>query len=330
MTNYAADLGIKNKWAPILFAVLYFCLMVWYIAQTIRRRQWVFAGLAIFSTFRVVSFSIRAAIAHNHHNAAFNRHMAIAYVILYNIGFFSVLLSAYRLLHDRRRLAKIDSARNKGHHALHRVLGHVHKGRFMELLLLLAILVGAVGIGYVYGTDSSRTELGDRLSDAGTYLFLAVAILIVLLTFVLIHIERALRGQSGRPASSWNQHIILLGVAAMLLMRMVFYAATVHQRASGEQTPTAGVGNKAQNNEHFWYPLAALAELLVALLILVPGLSPLRQALANRRDSTSGMSEKLNGGGGLNGGMHAGGPGGINGGGPGAMHGGGPGGGQIV
>lgn len=48
-TNYGAILGIKNKWAPILFAVLYFFLMLWYLVQAARRRQLVYAALAFFS-----------------------------------------------------------------------------------------------------------------------------------------------------------------------------------------------------------------------------------------------------------------------------------------
>ncbi|KAJ7634483.1 hypothetical protein FB45DRAFT_1056513 [Roridomyces roridus] len=290
-TNYNDVLGIKNKWAPILFAVLYSGLMLWYLVQTFRRRQWVFIGLAFFSTLRVISFSLRSAMANNHHNSAFNRRMAVAYVILYNVGFFSVLLSAYRLLHDRRRLAKIDSARGKSSHAIHRVVGHLHKGRFMEVLLLVAIIVTGVGAGYVFGTDTGRTRLGNRLTEAGVYLFLVVTIVIVILTFLLIHIERSLEGKSGAPARSWNHHLILLVVAAMLFMRVVFFAATVRQRASGKQTPTAMVGNAVQNNEHFWYPLAALTELLVVLLLLIPGLSPVREAL-KRHVPGVGDSEK--------------------------------------
>lgn len=48
-TNYRDVLGIHNKWAPILFAVLYFFLFIYYVAQAIRRHAAIYGGLAFFS-----------------------------------------------------------------------------------------------------------------------------------------------------------------------------------------------------------------------------------------------------------------------------------------
>ncbi|KAJ7139132.1 hypothetical protein C8R44DRAFT_301478 [Mycena epipterygia] len=285
-TNYGAILGIKNKWAPIVFAVLYFLLLLWYLAQTVRRHAWVYGGLAFFSALRVVSFSLRAAIANNHHNSAFNRQMATAYEVIYNVGFFSILLSAYRLLNDRRRLAKID----KGRSFLHRSLGGFHRGRFVELLLLLSIILGAVGVSYTLGTNTGRTALGNKLNDAATYIFLAVTFIVAIVTLLTIHIERSFRGTGTTPPApiGTGHHLLILAVVTiLLLLRMLFIATTIHQRATGQSTPTSQASSTikktAQGNEHLWYPLAALAELLVVLLFLAPGLVPLRSMLTRHR-----------------------------------------------
>lgn len=126
-------------------------------------------------------------MAYNHQNAAFNGAMAIAYEVIYNIGFFSVLLSAHRLLSDRRRLAKVDKGRSR----LHSSLSHFHNGRFIELLLLASIVIGCVGVAFALGTDEGRTEVGNKLGEASTYIFLATTVFIVIGIFLVIHIERA-------------------------------------------------------------------------------------------------------------------------------------------
>ncbi|KAF7363967.1 hypothetical protein MSAN_01055200 [Mycena sanguinolenta] len=301
-TNYAQILGIQNKWAPIVFAVIYFLVMVYYLVQAIRRHAWVYGGLAFFSALRVVSFSLRAAIANNHRNDAFNGPMATAYEVLYNIGYFSILLSAHRMLHDRRWMSKINNARSKGRSTLpYRLMGGFHKGRIMELLLFLSIILGAVGVAYSLGTNTGRTELGYKLNDASTYLFLVATLAIVFGTFIVIHSERLLRGSvlTSQPSVGTSEHVILLIISALLLLRILFYASTVHQRATGQPTPTSAASSSikqtAQGNEHLWYPLAALAELLVVLLFLTPKLVPLRSmVMRHRRDNANGFNEKNN------------------------------------
>jgi uncharacterized membrane protein len=61
-TNYAQILGIQNKWAPIVFAVIYFLVMLWYMVQAVRRHGWVYGFLAFFSA-RAPFLSFRPARA---------------------------------------------------------------------------------------------------------------------------------------------------------------------------------------------------------------------------------------------------------------------------
>jgi len=284
MTNYDPILGITNKWAPIVFAVLYFFIFIYYISQAIRRHASIYSGLAFFSLLRIVAFSLRAAMANNS-KAASNEGIAIAYAVLYTVGFFSILLSAYRLLHDRERLARMNRIGG-------RITSALHRGHLVHLLLFLAVVLGTVGLVYALGTWG-HTALGNSLNSASTYIFLAVAVIIAILTFLLIRLERKLRGTNGAsaPAVGANHHHLILAlIAALLLLRTLYYGVTVHKRLTGQ---TTGLTNK-QSNEHFWYPLAALAELLAAMLFLVPGLVPLRSLLHRHRDEN--LNEKNAGG----------------------------------
>jgi hypothetical protein len=62
--------------------------------------------------------------------------------------------------------------------------------------------------------------------------------------------------------------ILSLG-ALLLLVREVFYTATITNTAK-------------QNEEHFWYPLVAVPEILVVILSATPGLVPRREEIQQR------------------------------------------------
>jgi len=288
-TNYAQALGIHNKWAPIVFAALYFLLMIYYTVQAMRRHRDVYGGLAFFSAVRVVAYSLRAAMA-NRSKDANSKGVAIAYEVLYSVGFFSLLLSTYNLLHDRTRLARLQRGASA-------VSNELHKGRIVRmlihLLVFIAVVLGTVGIVYALG-NSGHTGLGNGLNGASTYIFLAVAVIIAILTILLIIHEMKLRrntASTAPPIGASHHHLILLIVAALLLLRTLFYAVTVHNRLRGGSA-TSPITHSAQANEKLWYPLAALAELLIAALFLVPALVPLRSSIARHAGRCDGVNEK--------------------------------------
>ena len=63
-----------------------------------------------------------------------------------------------------------------------------------------------------------------------------------------------------------NGVYILLLVAALLLVREAFAMATVNDLLK-------------QTNEHFWYPLLAVPEIIAVALYATPGLVPPRSEL---------------------------------------------------
>lgn len=65
----------------------------------------------------------------------------------------------------------------------------------------------------------------------------------------------------------YGNHILLL-ISFLLLIREVFSVATVNNAAK-------------QDNEHLWYPLISLPEILVVILYITPRLVPRRDELQN-------------------------------------------------
>jgi len=288
VTNYAQEFGISNKWAPILFAVLYFFTFCWYTFQFVRRRSSIYGALALFSILRLIAFSLRAALANNTHDQT-NRGIAIAYEIFYNLGFFSILLSTYNLLHNRRRVVNTERT-------LHRFANIFHRGGFFHFLLFLAVLLGLIGI--ILSLRGPNFQAGRSLSHTSIYIFLAATVLIAILAMIVIHLERGFRtgtgvnnttgatGTAGGVDSTGTgmisrplQWTIIALLATLLLLRTLFFAVSAHRRKNGLEG--------AQSNEHLWFPLAALTELLVLLGFLIPGLVPHHSILGHH-----GLNEK--------------------------------------
>ncbi|KAJ7932977.1 hypothetical protein B0H13DRAFT_2262968 [Mycena leptocephala] len=290
-TNYAQILGIQNKWAPIVFAVIYFLSCYGISSKQSADTDGYTASSHSSPPVRPSFFPpARARLINPFYDGEqlpqrrLQQEHAIAYMVLYNVGFFSILLSANRLLHDRQRLAKIDRAREKGRSFLPKMMGGFRKGRIVELLLLASVVIGAVGGAYALDANVSRTTVGNKLNEAGTYILLVVTVLIALLTFAVVRIERSRHTRnkhssrnSHAPPPHPPPHHRPPPPPHPLLHRHV------HQRASGQPTPassaSSSIRQSAQGNEHLWYPLAALAELLVVLLFLAPGLVPIRSLI---------------------------------------------------
>jgi hypothetical protein len=114
-------------------------------------------------------------------HAANSRSTAIAYAVLYNVGFFSLLLSAYNLVHNRERLARLNERASK-------VTSFLHKGRVVHTLLTIATILGVIGA--VLALRGPKMSTGTSLFRAMEYMFLGVAAIIFALTILLIMLEK--------------------------------------------------------------------------------------------------------------------------------------------
>ena len=117
--NYAKAFGIHSVAAAAVFAALYAFLLPYYIFRAFRNPTYVLIILSLFCAsmsfvlfyctsreterlfqVRVTAFSMRAVLAASD-SAASNLKLVIGESIVYSVGFFGLLYSAYTLVLDR-------------------------------------------------------------------------------------------------------------------------------------------------------------------------------------------------------------------------------------
>ncbi|KAG5636340.1 hypothetical protein H0H81_008362 [Sphagnurus paluster] len=251
--NYADFFGIHSVAAAIIFAVAYVPLVGWFTIQSFGRPTYVFIILTLFCAIRIAGFIIRAILAASD-SVGSNLGVLIAEQVLFGVGFFGLLYSAYTLVLDRWSL----TATAPGNDPLSRI---THNRRIFRITLIIAVVLTTVGISVAM----SNQHIGDALKVAGTLIFLVLTVSVAYQTVLLSGIE--LRGNDYNSRAKINSlgqqygAYILCMIAALLIVREAFSTVTVFDHAK-------------QYNERLWYPLYALPELLAVILYTTPGLVP--------------------------------------------------------
>ncbi|KAH0830712.1 hypothetical protein J3R83DRAFT_2190 [Lanmaoa asiatica] len=252
--DYASALGVKSLPAAIVFAILYFPFFVYFFSKTIARPVYIYIILTFFCSVRVTAFILRALLSHVPSDAD-NLHVVLAYEIIYNIGFFGLLYSAYTLVTDRVALAN-----NPPNDPVSRLL------RFRPLFriaMMAAVSVGITGaVQSSLGTATTTLQTGNTLRKVAIYIFLVCSILVLLQTILLARAEfsEGHRRATNKIGSTYGIYILLV-ICILLIVREVFLGATANDPSR-------------QDNEAFWYPLAALTEFIAIVLFATPGLVP--------------------------------------------------------
>lgn len=251
-TNFAYFLGIHNFGAAVFFAVAYFLCLPYFIFRAVKRPQYVYIIAAVFCTIRLTAFSMRAAMAKSS-KAASDEGLAIGYSILNNVGFFGLLYSVYTLVLDREKITGIP---------LRGYLARILQNRsLIRILLIVAIAIGITGGNLMFETTKPSTiQTAKDLRNASIYIFLGVTCLLAIQTILVAQGE--LSSDKGSP-----RNVMLLSILTLLLVIRESYLAATTNHPS------------ASTNEDFWYPLAALPELLAISILGIPGLVPSRQEL---------------------------------------------------
>lgn len=276
--NYSQIGGIHSVAAAVIFAIIYFPLLIYNIIRSVKRPTYVLIVLALFCAIRVTAFSVRAALAGSS-DAAENENLFIAEQVLYLAGFFGVLYSAYTLVLDREQLTGEQEFPGPIS-AVMRISGNRH---LIRLTLTVAIALGITGAIRMTSGDASKMATGETMRRVSTYIFLVVTILLALRTMFLAleqsgvsfddSIEMGKRGRPTAHSAFGARHgvFVLLGIAILLLLREAFQTATTGSKSTSMQ-------EKAYN-EALFYPLSALPEFLAVVLFAVPGLVPSRKEL---------------------------------------------------
>ncbi|KAG6834755.1 hypothetical protein H0H93_007600 [Arthromyces matolae] len=256
--NYAKYLGIESVAGASVFAVAYLPLFVAFVMQSIARPTYVYIVLSLFCAIRMAAFTIRAILAGSE-TAGETLGLYIADSVLFGVGFFALLYSAYTLVMDRWLLLDNPPELEQG------PLRLLKNRRLFRIVLLVAVVIGVIGSTRA---DSSDPQNGKPYKVASTIIFLALTVLSAFQTVLLALSESRAGYRSLGKRTLGGEHgaYILCVIAALLLVREVFATVTVNDV-------------KVQNNEHFWYPLFAIPEILAAACYATPGLVPPRSEL---------------------------------------------------
>ncbi|KAI9571395.1 hypothetical protein HD554DRAFT_2016948 [Boletus coccyginus] len=252
--NYATYSGIHSLAAPIVFAVLYSVCFLYFLAKAIARPNYVYIIMTFFCSIRITAFILRALLASVQADAE-SLNFYLAYAIIYNTGFFSLLYSVYSLVDERA-----DLATNPPRGLISRLL----RNHFLfRLALTAAVTLGITGsIESSLGSSQSTIDTGNTLREAAVYIFLVCAILVCIHTYFLARVEFSEGGyRSSNKLGSTYAIYILLVISALLVARESFFTATVKDTAK-------------QNNEAYWYPFAVVTEFIAVVLFAAPGLVP--------------------------------------------------------
>ncbi|KAJ4470232.1 hypothetical protein J3R30DRAFT_3673363 [Lentinula aciculospora] len=256
--NYARTFGFNSVPAASIFAALYTLLFCFFLFKVIWERRGILITLLVFCLCRIIGFVIRA-IATSKANIGENGGYVVATETFFSIGFFGLLFCAFLLVVARLELCAAEPSSNPFVMTLLRL---TRSPAVFRVCLMAPMALGIAGLDE--SIEHPEESLGLDLRKASAALFLVLTIFQVVQTWALIKSEfedknslkYTSRSFGGRHAS-W----IFGCISILLLIREIFTTATINSFSKA-------------NNEHFWYPLVAVPELLCVILYMIPGVVP--------------------------------------------------------
>ncbi|KAH9483427.1 hypothetical protein JR316_0002894 [Psilocybe cubensis] len=131
--------------------------------------------------------------------------------------------------------------------------------------MIVAVVLGVSAATHNNGQGNAAATL----HKVSVIIFFVLTVLQAFQTILLVRMESGGKNQYLEGQKSLGKKhglIILLGISALLLVREGFSLATISSSTK-------------QDNEHLWYPLLALPEILAVVLYATPGLVPKRDEL---------------------------------------------------
>jgi cytochrome b561 len=254
--NYAQTLLIHSFSLALVFTLIYIPLLGFFTFKAVNNPTYVLWITAFFCQVRVVAFAMRAVLA-KVESAGENFNLVLAQQIIYGVGFFGILYSAYIMVLDRELIKG-----TAGSSPLSRITGNRVLIRIALIAAVSLSITGAVQAST--GSTQKTIDLGKHLKMIAIAIFLVVAALLVVHTIFSISAESR-KTSDDKEYSSLAPYglYILLIIGLLLLVREVFYIATVNKTI--------------QYKEGLFYPFAACTELAAVMLFLIPGIIPLKR-----------------------------------------------------
>jgi len=259
--NFAKAYGIDSVAGAVIFAVLYLPLLSFFIRQAIFRPTYVYIVMAFFCAIRTAAFVLRAFLAGVATDGQ-NLNLLITFEIIYNVGFFGLLYSAYTLVLDRGRLSDLPLPDGP-------ISMITRRPMLFRIALAAAVAIGITGaIESATGSTESTVNTGNTLRKIAIYIFLVLCILVALQTILLVRTMASYgtyKTPNGGFGATYGIHILCI-ISLLLLAREAFFTATSNNLTK-------------QNDENWWYPFAALTEFVAVIMFAAPGLVPSRDEL---------------------------------------------------
>ncbi|KAJ7118402.1 hypothetical protein C8R43DRAFT_934149, partial [Mycena crocata] len=257
-TDYTTVFGFDSIPVAVVFAVVYLPLFLWFIRQSIKNTTYVYISLTVFCLMRVVAFGLRAVLigSNSLHD---NLNIFIADQIMFGVGFFALLYSAYTLVLDR----EIASGNPPADYLPLKILRQRH---LFRLVLMGGVVLGIMGISDAASSDKDKAAKGANLHRASTILFLVLTGIQALQTVLVVKESNMYMRCTRLPFGDRHGNYILCLISAFLLVREVFLVATI--------------GDTSRSNEEtLWYPFVALPEVFAVVCYSISGLVPSRSEL---------------------------------------------------
>ncbi|KAJ7503074.1 hypothetical protein B0H11DRAFT_1854316 [Mycena galericulata] len=261
-TDYASLFGFHSVAGAAIFAALYLPLLLWFIRQSIKNTTYVYIVLVVFCLMRVVAFIIRAMLADSK-TLGQNLRLFTADEVLFGVGFFALLYSAYTLVLDREIVSgakRLDSL----------PMQLMRNRRIFRTALLVGVIMGIVGVTDTMSSSTSTVSTGTALRKASTILFLVLTVLQTLQAIVVVKESSTCASRQplndSKPFGDRHGNFLLCIISLLVLIREVFLTATLDDA-------------EKQADERLWFPLVALPEFLAVLCYSVSGLVPSKAAL---------------------------------------------------
>ncbi|KAJ7243577.1 hypothetical protein B0H12DRAFT_1310977 [Mycena haematopus] len=265
-TDYATDFGYHSIPAAVILALVYLPLFGWFIRQSIKNTTYVYISLSVFCLMRVVAFVLRAMLISSK-SLGENEGVFIADEIMFGVGFFALLYSAFTLVLDR----EIASGAAPVEYVPLRIL---RDRRLFRVALIIGVVLGVMGINDSTSSNPSKAASGVNLHRASTILFLALTGIQAVQTGLAF--TQQSREVPSRYLGDRHGKFILGLISLFLIVREVFLAVTINNSAR-------------QNEEILWYPFVALPEVLAVMCYSISGLVPARAELKKRTEFEYGL-----------------------------------------
>ncbi|CAA7266695.1 unnamed protein product [Cyclocybe aegerita] len=247
-------------------------MFILFVFKSFKIPTYVHYVLSFFCLIRIAAFTLRIVLTASE-SAGENIGILIADEVLFGVGFFGLLYSAYTLVLNLESLSDRPPTTNP-------IIRLTQNRRMFRLALLVAVVIGVVAASGSNGGLNDNTS--SALRKTSTSIFLVLTVLQAFQTIYLAQTRISEPERFKRMQKSFGTRhgiFILVLISLLLLIREVFAAATVDDHVK-------------QNNEHFWYPLLALPEILAVVLYAIPGLVPSKEELrAKEREELNGYGD---------------------------------------